>query len=485
MASLIQNKKASILLDRVYEHVTLPPLIRAAIDTPIFQRLRQLKQLGASSFLYPGAVHTRFEHSIGVAHLAGTWVNALQEKQPSLNITEDERMEVMLAALLHDIGHGPFSHLFENVVVPRLDSEKTYDHEEMSVKLSSIVCQQDLGLGEETAKNVAGIILGKPTSKKRAFLSQIVHNERGVLDVDKLDYYMRDSLCCFGKHMAEVRPRRLFFGSGVVEANDEGDDKTRTATTVATTICELAFENKLAVTIRELCMLRAKLHRAVYQHPVVLRIGWMIGDVIGFAADEDPKVRDFLLTSIATPEEFARLGDWIFDSIGSGSLFDTKEKAVKARKVYERIQRRQLYSMIGICHLHGSESFNKQREDFLKDALAKKVSQETGVNEQEIRDSLILDRVTVNHGNKADDPLASIRFYNPKTTSHDAASILVSNKLPLAPDVLTPAVFQERELVVICRETSDHVVAKELKKHFRSISQNIGFHLCGLPSVNV
>eukprot|EP00759_Apiculatamorpha_spiralis_P017813 PhF_6_TR23920/c0_g1_i1/m.33485 len=83
-----EERKGKIVLDRVYEHITLPQIVFDIIDTPEFQRLRGLKQLGFTSWLYPGATHTRFEHSVGVAHLANTMVKKLARRQESLRITE-------------------------------------------------------------------------------------------------------------------------------------------------------------------------------------------------------------------------------------------------------------------------------------------------------------------------------------------------------------------------------------------------------------
>ena len=119
MKSLLRRTRDVTLLDRVYEHISLPLLIMAAVDSPQFQRLRSLHQLGASSFLYPGAVHTRFEHSIGVAHMARVLLQNFQSHQPELQIGANDIVYGMLAGLLHDIGHGPFSHLFEDVIARR------------------------------------------------------------------------------------------------------------------------------------------------------------------------------------------------------------------------------------------------------------------------------------------------------------------------------------------------------------------------------
>ncbi|XP_067298511.1 uncharacterized protein [Pseudorasbora parva] len=104
-----------IFNDPIYGQIELDPLLVKIIDTPQFQRLRHIKQLGGAYLVYPGATHTRFEHSLGMAHLAGSLINVLKEKQSEL-ITDKDVQCVKVAALCYNLGHGPFSHLFERFI---------------------------------------------------------------------------------------------------------------------------------------------------------------------------------------------------------------------------------------------------------------------------------------------------------------------------------------------------------------------------------
>ena len=115
-------KQSKTIHDRVHGQVNLHGLLVAVMDTPEFQRLDKIAQLGGCSYVYPSATHSRKEHSIGVAHLAEKMASHLQKTQPELSVTDDDVLCVALAGLVHDIGHGPFSHMFEEFV-ERVDAK--------------------------------------------------------------------------------------------------------------------------------------------------------------------------------------------------------------------------------------------------------------------------------------------------------------------------------------------------------------------------
>ncbi|XDV16830.1 hypothetical protein PO909_016361 [Leuciscus waleckii] len=109
-----------IFNDPIHGQIEMHPLLVKIIDTPQFQRLRHIKQLGTKYLVFPGATHTRFEHSIGVAYLAECLLRSLHDNQPKLNITKQDFLCVQIAALCHDMGHGPFSHLFDGMFIPEV-----------------------------------------------------------------------------------------------------------------------------------------------------------------------------------------------------------------------------------------------------------------------------------------------------------------------------------------------------------------------------
>jgi HD superfamily phosphohydrolase len=105
------------------------------VDTPQFQRLRDLKQLGSSYYIFPGASHNRFEHSLGVSHLAGSLARRFSTSQGELDMGERDVELISVAGLCHDLGHGPFSHVFDNEFIPAARPGCLWNHEDMSTKM--------------------------------------------------------------------------------------------------------------------------------------------------------------------------------------------------------------------------------------------------------------------------------------------------------------------------------------------------------------
>ena len=170
--------------DPVYGYIYITEAERRVIDSYPFQRLRRIRQLAGAEYVYSGANHTRFEHSIGVMYLAGLLTD---NPQISEIISEDEAQMIKIAALLHDVGHGPFSHVFEHLLVKFMN--KT--HEDMTTwviqrsELSDII--SDLGYDPKAVSQLAVGSLNKPD---KAFIDQII---RSAVDVDKLDFVVRDT----------------------------------------------------------------------------------------------------------------------------------------------------------------------------------------------------------------------------------------------------------------------------------------------------
>lgn len=174
------------------------------ISQPAFQRLRRIRQLGWTDYVYPGAMHTRFEHSLGVMHVAGQLYDAILKSSKTVLASElayDEtgflrsRQLVRFAALMHDVGHAPFSHASEDLF-PERDSRKKYVHENYSVAIIRSELRhaiEDHPLNESygfRADDIAALIEGSTKAKQSIFWRPLID---GQMDADRMDYLLRDS----------------------------------------------------------------------------------------------------------------------------------------------------------------------------------------------------------------------------------------------------------------------------------------------------
>ncbi|GAB4125615.1 MAG: HD domain-containing protein [Raineya sp.] len=177
------KSKGKLLNDPVHGFIQIPQgLIFSLIEHPYFQRLRRIRQLGLTDFVYPGALHTRFHHALGVMHLMGVALDTLENK--NFSISKEEREAAQIAALLHDIGHSPLSHALETTILQNIH------HEKMSLLLMN-------KLNEHFEGKLTLAIKIFTNQYERPFFHQLVSSQ---LDVDRLDYLQRD---CFFTGVSE------------------------------------------------------------------------------------------------------------------------------------------------------------------------------------------------------------------------------------------------------------------------------------------
>ncbi len=185
------TNKLKILNDPIYGFITIPnELIFDLVEHPYFQRLRRISQLGLTYLVYPGAYHTRFHHALGAMHLMGKAVRTLRSK--GHKITQAEEEAVLIAILLHDIGHGPFSHVLENSIVSGIS------HEKLSLEYMKVLNQEFDGQLDLTIEIFQNLYPKK-------FLHQLISSQ---LDMDRLDYLRRDSFYT-GVSEGQVNTERL------------------------------------------------------------------------------------------------------------------------------------------------------------------------------------------------------------------------------------------------------------------------------------
>jgi uncharacterized protein len=185
-----------IIRDPLWNNIRVDALTFQLVDTPVFQRLRYVRQLGLAYLVYPGATHTRFEHALGAYHLARLTLAQLEERGELTGIPLEERGIAQAAALLHDVGHYPFSHALEEI--------GALHHEEVATPLVLTGRVAELlttMLGPGTPNRVLALIRGVSDSPLQGLIS-------GSLDLDKIEYLKRDALMC-GVPYGEIDVDRL------------------------------------------------------------------------------------------------------------------------------------------------------------------------------------------------------------------------------------------------------------------------------------
>ena len=237
------TNKLKILNDPIYGFIRIPnSLIFDIIEHPSFQRLRRVSQMGFSNLVYPGANHTRFHHALGCLHLMQKTVNVLRVK--GIDISEDEENALYIAILLHDIGHGAFSHALEHSIVSGIT------HEEISLKYMHQLNKEFDGQLDLAISVFNG-------EYHRKFLHQLITSQ---LDIDRLDYLKRDS-----------------FYTGVAEGNISSD---RLIAMINVVDNELVIEKKGIYSVEKFLIARRLMYWQVYLHKTSLVAEYMLVNIL-------------------------------------------------------------------------------------------------------------------------------------------------------------------------------------------------------------
>lgn len=238
--------KRKLINDPVYGFINIPTeLIYEIIDHPYFQRLRRIRQLGLAEFVYTGATHTRFQHALGAMYLMGQAIDTLRSKE--VEISEEEKQSVQIAILLHDLGHGPFSHVLEYSLLNNVPHEY----------ISSILMNE---LNEEFDGSLTLAIKMFDGTYERPFFHQLISSQ---VDIDRLDYLHRDS-----------------FFTGVVEG-------TIGVQRIIKMMCvvneELAIEEKGILSIENFLNARRIMYWQVYLHKTSIAAEVMLKSILKLA----------------------------------------------------------------------------------------------------------------------------------------------------------------------------------------------------------
>ncbi|KZS90930.1 HD-domain/PDEase-like protein, partial [Sistotremastrum niveocremeum HHB9708] len=424
--------------------------------SPQFQRLRYLKQLGTAYFVFPGATHNRFEHSIGVAHLAKQLVEHLRHHQPSLQITDRDVKCVTVAGLLHDLGHGPFSHLWDTAFIPTARPDIKWVHEDASLMMFDfLVKDNNIDIAQDDINFIKDLIKGELKYSRgrdeKPFLFEIVANQRNGIDVDKFDYIARDSKAFpppFNRIPdPDLRSSGRLIGSARVVDN------------------QICYNYKDTTTVLEMFGSRFALHRKIYNHRVAKAIDLMYIDAL-LAADEYLDIA----SRIDNPERYQYLTDDIILEIERS----TAPELAKSRDIIRRVRKRQFYAEVDQVYIPWAAGKRWEKELTAEkifqqyqalDATCNKEDDDVHTHEDE---ALKVEDILIHHGplhwgRGSNNPIQNVRFYS-KRNAHEA----LLAKTELVTHVL-PKRFGEIQVRIYTKNVGRHFGL--LQEAYRAVSR--------------
>ena len=329
--------------DPIHGFIKLSKKEKRLIDTQVFQRLRRIRQLAMTFLVYPGAVHTRFDHSIGVMHIAGRICQRLQELNPA-RVSEEDVDRVRLAALLHDVGHGPFSHVSEHILKKCAPSDADTGqilekiHEKITVDIVESDPQIDEILNEDERRFVIDMIQGQEAWDWRC---DVVSSE---LDADKMDYRLRDSYFT-GVKYGEYDLEKVI-ESFLIDVNE-----TETA---------LAISSKGIYALEQLLLARYHMTQQVYWHRVSLISNEMIIRGISLAVDNGNEIMKQLYEyDEKNKDKFIKNYLKYHDEKLIELLRSCNQQ--KAREIFNRLYERCLFKMVAELRLKDETDMRVKR----------------------------------------------------------------------------------------------------------------------------
>ena len=333
------KKKHLDIIDPIHDFIRAYGTEITIIDNPIFQRLRRIRQLSGAHLVYPGAQHTRFEHSLGVMHIAGQAGQVLQEKGI---VNSNDIENIRLAALLHDIGHGPFAHIFEEV----LQRKNKASHEEIG---------RDLILKTEIGDDISKSGFDKKLITKLAFgdskfqfMNEIIS---GALSADMMDYLLRDGYFTGAEH-AKIDHKRITQSLDVYQK-------------------KLALEKSALYSFESMMHSRYQMFKAVYFHKTVRAAEVMLLESIRLAYDE------LGLSNLSWNDYVCLTDDYVLEKLVS--LPPKTLELKKAKKLAIDYQNRELFKCV-FERMLTSKSLDKVKTTKLRQELSRK----SKVDENEI-----------------------------------------------------------------------------------------------------
>ena len=419
-----------IIYDNIHGYIKVDTIATSIINTPIFQRLRNIHQTGILYYVFPTATHTRFEHSIGTYHLATFMISSIAKKQPELKITDDIILLVGIAGLCHDLGHMLFSHLFDDCFLLKLPNikeleEKTLNtiHENRSAYLLTyIVNKYSIDLNKDQLKVITDLINPKKAEYSKwkskyqvgKWLFQIISNPLNSIDVDKFDYIIRDTRA-FGLKL--------------------GFDYSRIINDARVIDNKICYSLHCREDIYHMFFIRYRLHRQFYNHKACKAIEILLVKIL-FEIEKEQKISEYILE----PEKMIKLIDsYIWHYPNNNLIINDIIKNINERKIPKMV-----YQNISLlsddCDIDINKLINKFGNDKFE-VVQFKVGYVSG---------------------KSTNPLNNITFYDLKTYK-----IISENKVRSF-SLLINQKYQEYFYRIYCLDLS---LIEEFKQYIDEISK--------------
>jgi len=458
----------------IHHSITLEPLLVAVANTPQFQRLHHLAQLGMSTRVYPCAKHSRFEHSLGVAHLAGEFLRQVQRCSMPNGISPPSDRDILcvkLAGLVHDLGHGPYSHTFDTKVVPaararalaneNLDLAKQLEghtHERATLRMLRVLLSENgLRLNHDVdLRFVEELIVGKDLEGgvqarrgrgiEKWYLYDVISNADSGFDVDKIDYLLRDPRCALGVMESNFMLKRLIDNVAVRKAcfprgsggGSPGQFEEARGMEVRPVLC---FPSKSAADVLKVFEARNRFHEVVYTHRAAVGFELVLTDFL-LAADR-------LTPVLVMGGRTYHLGETVLDMAAYRKMDDRiltryqvameaerealdaagqppSEELLRAEGLLARLEDRKLghYRFLGkwlldAAETDGSRAYVAERQSEYAEELARTYA--GGKEAGAVAAALFhVELQHVHYGKKGANPLDSMRFYSKRDRGADA-----------------------------------------------------------------
>lgn len=306
------------IFDPIHGSIEVCEDAKNIIDTVEFQRLRNIKQLGYCYYVFPGASHNRFEHSVGVYHLSKKYMSILNKDHIWFN--KNDIKLISIAALIHDMGHGPFSHLFDDLT--------NSQHELRSIEIFKYInVKYTLNYSEDDIKFITDVLIpiDDLIENRHKYLYQIVSNKNGM-DVDRMDYIMRD-IYMIGLNYG-IEYERIMKGSVIRDNN-------------------IVFYEKVRTPVEDFYRVRYNLYKDVYNHSAVRAIEYMIKEILSLC-DTEFKLKEIINNK--DWNEFMKINDSIINYISF--INSNNDNIIKAKQIINNIHSRKLYKLLGEIQTH-------------------------------------------------------------------------------------------------------------------------------------